>query len=73
MENTLQESIRQAIENGQLDKMMSVFRMEAVKQKIEVEALQQMIEKESGRRTQTQGGRAQTPRGRCQTPDGRDA
>lgn len=46
MENRLQESIRQAIENGQLDKMMSVFRMEAVKQQIEDEALQQMIEKE---------------------------
>ena len=46
MENTLQESIRQAVENGQLDKMMSVFKMEAVKQKIGKEVLQQMIEKE---------------------------
>lgn len=46
MENTLQESIRQAVENGQLDKMMSVFKMEAVKQKIGEEVLQQMIEKE---------------------------
>ena len=46
MENTLQESIRQAVENGQLDRMMSVFKMEAVKQKIGEDVLQQMIEKE---------------------------
>lgn len=46
MENTLQESIRQAVENGQLDKMMSVFKMEAVKQKIGEDILLEMIEKE---------------------------
>lgn len=45
MENTLQEAIKKAVENGELDKMMSVFKMEAVKQKISEEELQQMIEK----------------------------
>lgn len=46
MENTLQKSIREAVENGQLDKMMSVFKMEAVKQEIGEDVLLEMIEKE---------------------------
>lgn len=46
MENTLQEKIRQAIKNDNLDAQMSVLKMEAVRQKISEEDLNKMIEAE---------------------------
>lgn len=44
--NTLEEKIRKAIEENQLEEQMSVIRMEAVKQNISEEELSQMLEKE---------------------------
>ena len=42
----IQEAIRKALENNELEKQMSVIRMEAVKQKISDETLQRMVEVE---------------------------
>ena len=42
----IQEAIRKALENNELEKQMSVIRMEAVKQKIGEETLKRMVEVE---------------------------
>ena len=46
MENTLQEKIRHAIKENNLDTQMSVLKMEAIRQKINEEDLNKMIEAE---------------------------
>lgn len=46
MENNLQEKIRHAIKENNLDTQMSILKMEAVRQKISEEDLNKMIEAE---------------------------
>lgn len=43
MENTLQEMIKKALEEGNLEQMMSVIKMEAVKQNVTDDVFEKMV------------------------------
>lgn len=43
MENTLQEMIKKALEEGNLEQMMSVIKMEAAKQNVQDDVLEKMV------------------------------